>query len=88
MVFSNRDAPIDDELDADLSAYVPGWSTRNGPFDLGEFCFYGTFCVILGRGPGVLGVWVSPRFRRKWPTPRSWPACVQEVLSPGTGQLV
>lgn len=56
MVFSNRDAPIDDELDADLSAYVPGWSTRNGPFDLDVDCPIPPDSDILQQFPNDLEI--------------------------------
>ena len=38
MVFNNRESPIDDDdLDTDISAYVPGWSTESDPFNFGEY---------------------------------------------------
>lgn len=38
MVFHNRDAPLDDDLDTDLSAFVPGWSSQSDPFNLDVDC--------------------------------------------------
>ncbi|XP_026279651.1 cyclic AMP-dependent transcription factor ATF-6 beta isoform X1 [Frankliniella occidentalis] len=37
MVFHNRDAPVDDDLDDDLCDFVPGWCTSD-PFNLDVDC--------------------------------------------------
>ncbi|XP_034235080.1 cyclic AMP-dependent transcription factor ATF-6 alpha isoform X2 [Thrips palmi] len=79
MVFSNRDAPIDDELDADLSAYVPGWSTRNGPFDLDVDCPIPPDSDILQQFPNDLEI---PMLLDDSPSYGSDDPCRNYVLDP------